>query len=360
MGFKISIILLCLIGAGMLNKDRQHDKLFCIIACIIAILLSGLRHIHTGVDTYNYWGMFERVKDNSWIYTLEGFLPSEFFSRTENGLLFTMKCFQIFSGSFRMFLIAFAVFVNVPIFKMIYEESKHIFVSTLVYMGVYFAFLSTTGLRQTVSIMIMCIYGLNFLRGKKFIKFILCVFVAFLFHKSSIIFIPFYFLFKRKVTPQSILVSLIVIFVVAIERARLSPLLFSFQGWYESYTDQYETVGPRTFALLSAAILVLTFMYHRTIEYNSKDALLLENSAILACVMLPFAFIDPSMLRVVFYFSIYSILLIPEIIDANVEKSRQLILTAVTMMLIFLILTSSTPYKFMWETGIYSDIISPI
>ncbi len=360
MGFKISIILLCLIGAGMLNKNRQYDKWFCVIACIIAILLSGLRHIHVGMDTYNYWEMFERVKDNSWNYILDGFLPSEFFIRTENGLLFIMKCFQVLSGNFRLFLIAFAVFVNVPIFKMIYEESKHIFVSILVYMGVYFAFLSTTGLRQTVSIMIMCIYGLNFLRGKKFIKFMLCVFVAFLFHKSSIVFIPFYFLSKRKVTPRSILVSVTVIFVFIIERVYLAQLLFSFQGWYESYTDQYATAGPRTFALLSVAILVLTFMYHRIIECNCKDALLLENSAIMACIMLPFAFVDPSLLRGVFYFSIYSIILIPEIIDANAGKSRELMLTAVTMGLIFLILTSSTPYKFMWEPGIYSDIISPV
>lgn len=360
MGFKICIILLSFLGAFLLNKDREHDKWFCIVACVIAILLSGLRHIHTGVDTYNYWGMFERVKDQSWEYTLSGFLPSEFFTRTENGIMFTMKCFQVCSVSFRWFLIAFAIFVNIPIFKMIYEESKHIFVSTLVYMGVYFAFLSTTGLRQTVSIMIMCVLGRKYLREKRIIGFAICVFIAFLFHKSSIVFIPFFFLQNRRINSGSMVISIATIITVIVARATLAPMLFSFQDWYTAYTDQYETAGPRTFALLSAAILVLTFIYHKAIEDNCKNALFLENSAVMACVMLPFAFVDPSILRAVFYFSIYSILLIPELIDVGREEQRRMMLISVVSMLLFLILTGSTPYKFMWETGIYSDIISPV
>lgn len=361
MGFKISIVLLSLLGAVMLNKDRKYDKAFCIIACILAILLSGLRHIHVGVDTYNYWGMFERCKDIAWADMLMGFLPSRFFSiRTENGLLFVMKVFQLFSDNFRVFLIAFAVFVNVPIFKLIYRESKHILVSVLIYMSVYWAFVSTTGLRQTVSIIIMCFYGLNSIRERNMKQFLLCVFVAFLFHKSSLVFLPFYFLANRKVSPQSMLVSLSVILVVSVFRSRIASILFSFQGWYEHYAVQYDTAGPKTFAFLSAAILLLMMMYHRGIEKNCKNAFLLENSAIMACVMLPFAFIDPSSLRAVFLFSIFSILLVPEIIDANVGKSKKLILAVVVGALLFLIVTGKTPYKFMWETGIYSDIISPV
>lgn len=361
MGFKISIVLLSLLAGVMLNKDRQHDKVFCIIACMTAVLLSGLRHIHVGMDTYNYWGMFERCKDITWPDMLMGFLPSEFFAvRTENGLLFIMKVFQLFSGSFRLFLIAFALFVNVPIFMRIYRESKHILVSILVYMGVYWAFVSTTGLRQTVSIIIMCFWGLDSIRQSNLKKFLFCVFIAFLFHKSSIVFLPFYFISKRKMTTPSIMVSLAAIVVVSVFRSSLANNILSFLSWYESYADQYETAGPRTFTLISAAILVLTFVYHKEIEHNCKHAVFLENSAVMACVMLPFAFIDPSMLRVVFLFSIYSIWLIPEIIDANRGKSKKMLLVLVITVLLFLIMMSTTTYKFMWETGIYSNIISPV
>ncbi len=361
MGFKISIVLLSLLAGGLLNRDRDRDKVFCIIACILAILLSGLRHIHVGMDTYNYWGMFERCKEIAWTDILMGFLPSRFFSiKTENGLLFVMKLFQVFSSSFRMFLVVFAIFVNVPIFKMIYKESKHILVSILIYMSVYWAFISTTGLRQTVSIIVMCFYGLGSIRERNLKKFLLCVFIAFLFHKSSLIFLPFYFLSNRRMTQQSILVSLVVILMVAIFRSRIADALLSFQGWYEDYVEQYATAGPRTFTLISAAILLLTFMYHREIEQNCGNAMFLENSAVMACVMLPFAYIDPSILRAVFLFSIYSIWLVPEIIDANQGKSKQLIMTLVIVALLFLIVTGTTPYKFMWETGIYSDIISPV
>lgn len=361
MGFKISIVLLTLLAGGLLNRDRERDKVFCIIACITAILLSGLRHIHVGVDTYNYWGMFERCKDIAWADMLMGFLPSRFFSvRTENGLLFVMKLFQLFSGSFRLFLIAFAIFVNIPIFKLIYRESKHILVSTLVYMSVYWAFVSTTGLRQTVSIIVMCFFGLNSIRQRNLKRFLLCVFIAFLFHKSSLVFLPFYFLSNIRMTQQSISVSVVVILIVAIFRSRFADALLSFQEWYEHYAEQYATAGPRTFTLISAAILLLTFMYHREIDQNCGNAMFLENSAVMACVMLPFAFIDPSMLRAVFLFSIYSIWLVPEIIAANQGQSKKLILTITVAVLLFLIVTGTTPYKFMWETGIYSDIISPV
>lgn len=361
MGFKISVVLLILLAAGMLNKSRKYDKAFCVIACMTAVFLSGFRHIHVGIDTFNYWEMFERCKDISWSDMLLGFLPANFFSvRTENGLLLVMKLFQLLSSSFRLFLIAFAIFVNVPIFIRIYKESKHILVSTLVYMSVYWAFVSTTGLRQTVSIIIMCFLGLDSIRYRNLKKFLFYVFIAFLFHKSSLVFIPFYYLSNIKMTMRSILASLIVIVLVSVFRLHIANFLLSFQGWYESYADQYETAGPRMFTLISMAILVLTFLYHKGIERNCEHAVFLENTAIMTCVMLPFAFIDPSILRVVFLFSIYSIWLVPEIIAANRGESKKMLFVMVVMALFCLIITGSTQYKFMWESGIYSDIISPV
>jgi transmembrane protein EpsG len=55
------------------KRFANARKLYCIVVAIQWILLSGLRDWSIGADTYNYYTLFERVKDMTWGEVFAGF-----------------------------------------------------------------------------------------------------------------------------------------------------------------------------------------------------------------------------------------------------------------------------------------------
>ena len=359
---KFNIVLICIEAYFMLYREKSEKarKWFFILTCIQAILLSGLRHIHVGMDTYNYWNMFERVKSYSWSYlwvSLKTMVST--YEGVEPGFYLSMKIFQIFSKSFRLYLIVFACFVNIPLFVQFYRKSNEGLMSVLIYMTLYFAFVSTTGLRQTMAIVIMGFIGMDFIIERKLRSFLICVLISYTFHKSSLAFLPFYFIAYKKPSRPYFYICLIAVAVLFVLRRPFTVLLASLGG-YESYGNQYEGAGTFNYSAKSLAILAMVIWKYKQIIAADKNAVVYINACIISCILLPITFIDPSNLRVVFYYSIMQMFLVPDIYISMERKDRAIMMFAIIALLLAMYFKGNNIYRFMWQPGIYNNNISPV
>lgn len=110
--------------------------------------------------------------------------------------------------------------------------------------------------------------------------------------------------------------------------------------------------GTPTFTILM--ILLVTFGW-----FSMKKALKLNpslsrvyNAMALAFAFTPLTWVDPSLMRVVQYFSIFMLLFIPKIIDSATlrnTKVKYAIYFGIYFILIFLVITTGGEYKFFWQ-----------
>ena len=60
--------------------------------------------------------------------------------------------------------------------------------------ALFYAFYSVTGHRQTLATALIVFVGYKYIKEKKLLKFLVIAFIVFMLHKSSLVFIPYYFI----------------------------------------------------------------------------------------------------------------------------------------------------------------------
>ena len=226
-------------------------------------------------------------------------------------------------------------------------------IAFVIYSVLFYSFYSITGIRQTLAT-VFTLYSYEFVKKKKIIPFLLLVLIASTLHKSALIFIPFYFVCRIK-KEKYIFTSVLLLF----------PVFFVFKdamGKYLSvlsgYTDynQLEGAGTYTFTALFVFISLMAMIRRKYIIKNNINAKNYYNGFAIALVFLPLSYINPNALRIIMYFSIFMLLLIPEIIYSLKEISNKMRIDVSVITIILLVslfiksnLNSEMPYGFFWE-----------
>ena len=73
------------------------------------------------------------------------------------------------------------------------------------------------------------------------------------------------------------------------------------------------------------------------------------NGLLIALIFVPITFVNPNMMRVVQYFSVYIMILIPDIINSFKGKERSVVLVIATMLITFLFVRNNPRYLFYWQ-----------
>ena len=73
------------------------------------------------------------------------------------------------------------------------------------------------------------------------------------------------------------------------------------------------------------------------------------NALLLALLFVPATFVNPSLMRVVQYFSVYLMVLIPYIIQAFEPKERRMLNILAAFLLIFLMARNAPVHYFYWQ-----------
>lgn len=208
-------------GSASLQKS-SNTKFFLFIAIFTLTFVSGFRY-YVGAD----YGGYKIIYDDS---KRVGFAFSDLLNITEeNGFkLLCLFCEKIFDSYTTMFVLI-AIITIVPFLYSTYKETNDFLFITLIYIfsGCWHG--SFNGMRQYIAVTIVYL-GRHYITQHKFAKYLLVCFIAFLFHRSAIFAILFYFIYSESFSFK----RLFVILVATVALTFSYEPIFSFIGWLDN------------------------------------------------------------------------------------------------------------------------------
>lgn len=335
------------------ERKRKNKKIFCILASVQWILISGLRAEWVGNDTINYLDNFMRHKDLPWSTVFDNFYkfyvekdPSIYF---EPGFILYERIVGIFTDSPIVYNFSIAIVFMSAFGRFIYKNSSDPFISFMIYAGFLYFMFSLTGYRQVLSVAVSILIGYEYIKERKFFKFMICVLIGATLHKSALVFSVFYFMANKKITKKYIAFVCLTSVSFIVLRGPMFNIVTALVG----YDYKEISVGtPTTFAaLLGVIMLVSIVLYKKTFELDKTGYVQhYYNGLFIAAMGLFAAFVNPTALRLVYNFMFMLLLLVPRLMDTFVgAKNRLIAYSVLSAVFLFYIFTNTTPYHFFWE-----------
>lgn len=327
------------------RNDKSHRKLYRIIIPLLYVFLIGLRGNNVGVDsntyydhyyTYGKWGCDFIEPGFDWLNRVlyaQGYEANSLFvAMAAISLLFLYLALDRLDrnysiSAFCVYLLTFTFFVN--------------------------------GMRQGVVCAIF-FYAYKFIEEEKFIRYVSLLLFASLFHASSFLLIPLYFL-KNHALPSF---WYVVIYILSfgglfLDLSAYMPQIDLGMRDYSSYVEEVNTehasyLGFGVVSLLE--LLVFTLMLRNKIF---KSMPLLANLVFLGFIFRNLGFNLPIVGRITIFFSWFVYLMYPIILAPDkipMFRSRQF--TCILLLVINGALWCNgilspanklLPYKFYWE-----------
>lgn len=325
--------ILILIISLLSPKNKETEKvsqmssqLFIILSTIVIMFFVGLRNRYTGsADTSNYARIFERIIGTSFSKTV---MPS---GTTIRDLIFEEGGFTIYMwalaqifNSAQPFIFISTAITTILVARFIYKHSEDATVSWIVYICLGLMTFNMNGMRQSLA-MAICLVSYDFVKEKKFFKFSLTVFIAFLFHKTSFVFLLVYPLYNYKPSgiKDMVIAGLTGLFLIF--SRQLAAMYDEWAGKDYATAESFEGGGGVVVAiyLLLIALCVVYVCFAKR-----KDSAEVRNLGILLGAGFIFYisryFSTQMFERVSYYFFYFSLLLFPKLIDLFDEDSKPL------------------------------------
>ncbi|MBQ3548140.1 MAG: EpsG family protein [Clostridia bacterium] len=344
------------------NTGDKNHKSFLIGTAILMTLFYGLRGQDVGSDTVSYIAMF--LEDGS--VPLSGLWDYMWKEKSPAYVLLEWLFYQILPFP-QLWLLATSAFFFFIFSNFIKKNSVDPYFSYLIFFTIFGTF-QMTGIRQSCAMAVLML-AFEQIKEKRPVKYLLLIGLAYLFHKSSIVFLPFYIIGKRRITDLDIPIFTVGIVAIYANRAFVFDLIKSFTSY--NYFEQLNHNEPVNFSImiygttLLALLLcvVLTsrkkrqlieqydlsqnaniYSYSKMRRLFQNDLLRQEvrkdgelslysqyaNAMILASLFMPLVAINGAVRRIVMYFALFMILLLPkvfrEFMDPQIRRVCKIIL----------------------------------
>lgn len=181
---------IAVVGIVFCERKPSHAKdiIFLITAALVMVVMASLRAESVGVDNPMYRGYFELVSQNdaSFLFSAANQYRIEMGYGLLNFLVSRVTTdYRVFAGVLAALTIGLRVVA-------VYRQSASVWLSLFVYVSFGFFGYSLVTLRQEMAVSIV-LFAIPFLQRKKPIPFFVLIILAALFHKSTLILLPFYF-----------------------------------------------------------------------------------------------------------------------------------------------------------------------
>lgn len=345
----IALMTVFYLSKNSLKNVKDKKAFFCVTAMLQWIVLSGFRDITVGADTIAYKiYLFNVTMRRSWQSLFENLINITIrgMSGKDPGYPLLEKAFQMFSHNYQLWLVAIAIIFTVPLACWIYKNSKNPYISFVIYSCLFYSFFAITGHRQTIATGVVVFACEPLVKKRKLVPFLIMVLLMSTVHKSCLVYVLYYFLYNKKITDR---------YVVAVIAAMLAGFVFKNQMFRifsdtSGYTyETFESTGSYTFSFFYIAVMIVAFWFKKDILAKNPEANHIYNGMILGMIFLPLTFINPAMMRVVQYFSVNVMLMVPEIIDLFDGKEKRIITALCVCMLTLLLVKNHPYYKFFWQ-----------
>ncbi len=333
------------------TQKQKNKKVFIFLACTQWVLISGLRSEYIGNDTMNYLANFELHHDMPWSKVFECF-PRYYIDNDPNvyfepGYILFERIVGIFTDSPVAYNFVIASIFMTAFGNFVYDNSEDPSLSFLLYSGIFYGMFSLTGYRQVLSVSIGIFWSFKYLKQRRFLPFATLVFLSSLLHKSTLVFLPFYFISQIKISKKYVA---FVAVTAAIMIALRGPL-FNFVKTVVGY-EQYEgmSLNQNNFIILLMVFIVVSAWRYKPIIERHPNAKVYYNGLIMSVLMLPFAMVSPTSMRLVYDFAFQMMFLLPLVVETFEGKKDKMVVYAVVVSIFAYFIVQKTPYYlFFWE-----------
>ena len=253
--------------------------------------------------------------------------------------------FHFISDDYQIYLLTVALIFFTAFGRLLHrftDNINEVFLAVCTYLLMFYNFFSITGIRQTIAVAlsIHCFFAML---DKKYWLFVLLGIPAFFIHKSAMMIplIPVFYWFKWR---KQLNIGVFVLFIIALINR-------DFIIHYTREISDYDTgfVAPSLPYNLMAFFFVFTFFIVRSVRLFPKDHIVqnLYNIYIPTFSMIPLLSWDSLFMREVFFFSIYSCLLIPKGLRFSFRLSSPVVIGYVILCIFQQ--SYKNDYAFFWE-----------
>lgn len=242
-------------GKIVIGEKEINFYWYVILAMLPMFIMIGFRSGNLGADTNGYLNNFIYVNSTPFSEVLET-------SRMEKGYLIFVKLITYITKYPLVYqlICTFIYFIGVLEFaKTLDKKDVFLFIFFVCTLGLFFFMF--TGVRQSLA-MSICLFGYKYSQRRKIIPFILCVLLAFCFHKSAILFIVVYFMVKMKVTWYNTVAYAVGLWIV-------TTYLFDIQEWFNEQLEYDYGVEKTNSGGIFVIILALLTVFSMVMIYNN-------------------------------------------------------------------------------------------
>ena len=333
------------------HSDR-NKKIYITIVSIQFILIAGLRSLEIGADTRSYAYSLDWAREISFqklfyqakvlMQTMESEYKNTYF------LLISKIAGFFFGYSYRVFLFLVAAAFMMAFGKFLYRKSSDLCISYLLFAIFYFEF-CIDATKQMLAVAVVSLIGYKYIEERKFGKFILIQGIGMLFHASSIVVFPFYFLFDKR-EKKYIHILMVAGGGLAAVFGRYFSRLFTSYGPYSCYQNETGGGAKRLVVFLGFTIIVgLLFFWKNYINNRTYLSSLVAIEIAMIFVLLSLRL--GILMRLSHYYLPFLFLFVPEGVKI-IKRDQQFIVKAmVVMVLLFLFIVRASRYQylFFWQ-----------
>ena len=346
-----SPILLAPIVSGIyktpIDKSDKTKKTYLIACGIILFLMIALRDKGLGSSDstayYNNWVKLSGMPFDSLLYSMGT-------SNMESGYLFSVWCLsRIFPSAQYVFVLTGLLF-SVSICRTIYRNSEDSMLSMeiCICLGLYTFMIQ--GLRQAIA-MSICFFAIECCKNRKLLRFLALILLAYMFHRSSLVFLPMYFLYGFKFNVKTKIGMVMFAGVLLL----LSPVLVMY-GNQLMDREYFNTVDSgAVVAMFTHIIIVATAFIFLNEKNTDEDKTFFIFMTVIGMAFYTMRYIEAqAMERISFYFLIGQAIVLPTVVGKFDSTSRAIINYVVCFLSIALFIyrldsSYGLEYMFFWE-----------
>ena len=309
-----------------------------LLFALLLIIFAGLRPLGFDADLNGYYGIMENIIHNEYLLIEPAFIIITKLSYFFVGI----EYYQ------RLVVVVFAIIHITTLAYAFMKLSKYPFYSLIIYSLLFYPILGLTQIRYSIIVSLFLI-AIPDIINKKAGLFYLKILIAFSFHYSAIIFLPFYFLnplhmntLKYKILLYTSLVmpflnGLLFNLIIAIFNLNLLPEYVEAKI-YSNLINNYDTSGIHTFNIMSILLVLFSVLYlyfFNNIKNNTKNIVLLKVYILGIFLYMILSFSNVIAFRMLNGIAIVIVLLLSNTFNLYKEKNFVLILIIFISIIIF-------------------------
>ncbi len=305
----VHIVFVLAVLTAMFNlKGKRLFRLSFWILGLFAVL-----RYNFGNDYVSYHSWFDHIKSG-------GDSPY----KSEIGFTFLNEI----SPSFYILIAITSIFFLVVVYKLIRSnlDQQYMGLAVLIFLiNPYLFMLNLSSIRQCIA-MCLFILSIKYAHQRSFLKYAALIVIATLFHTTSIILLPMYFVINaRKVNRRDILAIAVVFVVLMVNTSIIQHTVDIGLAFFSNPNYNYYFSTGETNTLRATLLTGITFVYIlMNLRHLEGQHLICGKLYLIGLAFGMLAYHFPMFTRVQMYFDIFSIVAIPGIMQyhAKVEESR--------------------------------------